>query len=192
MAPPEPIVVCIVILPIAPLFRANREPRIDGAENRAADVALGISFVETAISQRAPGGNVVRGPVRNIVDGPTCGVLAKQGALRPFQHLDALQIEGYPFTHPCEREWNLVGINANSGRDCDRLVVSADSAQSIDRRTVGAFGKRESWHNLREIRGARYALVLELGTGNCCDGHWDVAQPLGALFRCDDDFLHGG
>src|SRR6266851_8628351 len=96
MAPPERIVVCIVILPIAPLFRANREPRINGADNRAADVTLGISFVETAISQRAPGGKMVGGPVRNIVDGPTCGVLTKQGALRPFQHLDALQVEDTP------------------------------------------------------------------------------------------------
>jgi choline dehydrogenase len=83
-------------------------------------------------------------------------------------------------------------IAPGSGRDCDCLVVGAYSAQSIDRRTVGAFGKRESWHNLREIRGARNALVLELGTGYGCDGHRDVAQPLGALFRCDDDFLHGG
>src|ERR1700692_4948863 len=133
----ERTIVCIVILPIAPLFRANRDPRINGAGNRAADVALGISFIETAISERAPGVKVVRGPVRNIVDGPACGVLTEQRALRSFQHLDALQVEGHSFTHPCEREWNLVGINADSGRDCDCLVVSAYSAPRIDRRTVG-------------------------------------------------------
>src|ERR1700757_3213161 len=158
MSLPEGIAIGVVILPVAPLLRADREPRIDGAGNRAADVTLGIGFVETAIGQRHPGGKLVCGPVRNIVDGPARGVLTKQGALRPFQHLDALQVERHTFAHPCERKWNLVGVNANSGRDCDGLVVSTYSAQSIDRCSVATFGEREARPDLREIRGARNAL----------------------------------
>src|ERR1700722_13281086 len=108
MALAERIAVCIVILPIAPLFRSNREACINGIDHGAADVTLRIGFIEAAIGHRTPSGKVVGGPVRNVVDRPTCGVLTKQGALWSFEHLDALQVERHPFGHPCEREWNLV------------------------------------------------------------------------------------
>src|SRR5579863_4694258 len=103
MALAELIAVCIVVLPIAPLFRSNREPCINGIDYGAADVTLRIGFIEAAIGHRSSGGKMVGGPVRNVVDCPTGGVLTKQGALWPFQHLDALQVERHPFSHPCER-----------------------------------------------------------------------------------------
>jgi len=95
----------------------------------------------------------------------------------------AASVEGHPISLIRANGMEfLVGITPNSGESAIALVVVSASAQSIERRfTVRVRDNVNHGTTFARSRGC-YALVLELGTGNGCDGTSGSSRSLSERF----------
>ncbi len=125
----------------------------------------------------------------NEVHCSTGRVLTKQRALRTFQDLKSVQVEGGACCHRGIGQGDLVHINADGRCYCHGDILEADAANGIDRRAVVARLVGKAGDEFGQVRHRHNALLLELLGSDRGDRHRYVAGPLGALLRGDDDFL---
>src|SRR5690606_38478570 len=133
-----------------------------------------------------------RGPLGEDIDHACRGVLAEQGALRPLQHFNALQLAEIAEADAVARAVYAVD------HDADRRLqpgVVADRADAADTRRrdgfIGCGGHYQARREEREVLDVPHAGVLQELLGDRGDDDRYVLQALFALLRRDDDSFDG-
>ena len=134
---------------------------------------------------------LVGGPLADEVHEPAGRVAAEQRALRPAQHLDALQVEELEAQATGRRAIDVVDVHRDRVLVGIGEVVQADAAQEeVDdarfgvRRRVVEPGRHR--HDVGAVGEAELADLLVAERG---DRDADVLHALLALLRGDDDLL---
>ena len=126
------------------------------------------------------------------VDDAGRGVLAEQGALRPLQHLDALQLAEVAEADAVARAVDAVDHHADRGFQADVVAHRADAADARggDGLALGA-GDGQARHQDLQVLDVAHAGVLQglLGQGGDRDRH--VLHDFFALLRGDDQGVEG-
>ena len=124
------------------------------------------------------------------VDHAGRGVLAEQGALRPLQHLDALQLAEVAEAHAIARAVDPVDDDADRGFQAGVVAHGPDAADAGggQRLALGA-GHGQAGHQHLQVLHVADAAVLEDFLGQ--RGHHDrhVLQGFLALLRGDDQLV---
>src|SRR5690606_18346525 len=97
-------------LPVICISASDSEPAIKGISQGAADKAIHFDTIKTPIAQVAACLKVLGRFCRDKVDRATRGVLAEQGALRPFENFNPFEIKPCVACHDREGERGFVQI----------------------------------------------------------------------------------
>ena len=126
------------------------------------------------------------------IDQPGGGVAAVQRPLRPFQHLDALQIHHRTGVHDRIGIGDLVDIGADrrGGREVDR--VEADAAQGIGRHPLIALRHGKAGGDRGQVAQVGDAQIFQRRAIDRLDRHADVVHRFRAALGSDDDLAPGG
>ena len=131
-------------------------------------------------------------PARHDVDRAADGVSPVQGALRPAQHLDALNVREIPVLADLAAEIDAVHVHADAGVRGNQVILGADAADEGIRRgrvARGEGGDGQVGHELADIDEVRDAALHHLVAVEDAERGGYVVEALLPFGRGDDHFL---
>ncbi len=159
---------------VANATREGDSPHHPVAFERPADPRVGAKLAEV------PGGEIggrlqlIRGRPGDQVDRSADGVASIQGALRPAQHLDAIEIEKLHELHRRPSEVDAVEIHRRTGIRSGIDDVRADPADR-ELTETGVLRKRDRRGERSRLIQRRSTQALELGVRDGTDRHRRIA-----------------
>ena len=172
------------------LFLHPRQARLQPVGDRAGDRTLDV---EVLIAARAHGQvrlEVPGGLVGDELDGAAGGVAAEQGALRPAQHLDPLQVEQGEARRDEGAGIAVVLIDGHRRLLLVAEVVLRHAADVEDHGGRGVLVHLQAGHVPHQIGGVLDALAGQLGGAHHGHGNAHVLQALFPPLGGDHHLLH--
>ncbi len=158
-------------------------------------VEIGVQASARACGQGDPAAVLVARLARDDVDGATDGIAPVQGALRPAQHFDALDVCEAPVLAHLPAEVDAVHVYADARVGRNQVVLQADAAdEGVGRRRMSSreAGDIQVRNELADVRQVRDALSFDGFCRKRADRHGDVIDALLALLRGHDHRLERG
>ncbi len=179
--------------PAVVLLHRGRNATRERVAERAAERSLRVDLVVLPEDQVGVALERVGRPPADEVNQPARRVTPEQRALRPAQHLDALEVEELEGQPARGRAVHVVDVHRDRilVRVCE--IVQPDAAQEeVDHARFGVRRRiDEAGRHRHDVRRVRESELADLLVGERGDRDADVLQGLLALLRCDDDFLEG-
>ena len=167
----------------------SRDAEADAVRDRPADRRLAADRVERAIGERGLRLKIVAWLGGDEVDRAARRVAAIERALRPFQHLDAFEVEKLEGLRAGRTDIDLVDIDTVRS-SIVRIGVGEPDAADIDERLIALAAGKADLKVRDDARDVRTRLDAKVGDGVAReggDGDGDVLQILFAALRGDDD-----
>ena len=178
--------------------RAHRQGVGDqGNVDRRVDVRVGIAARGDAVAcVHVAFGDIELRLVRDVAKDTRLGAAAEQGALRTFQHFDALHVDHVDVV-VSRRELHGLVIQVQrhvreGGGGRLRLIARAAGAQTAHEYVAGAgaiAAERDVRGIAQQIVEAGHVELFELLAGHGLDGDGDVLDAFRAALRRDGDLL---
>src|SRR5690606_38802840 len=175
-------------------FGSERQPRGQSVlDQLAIDRALVLAPIVVADAGLQPAAVVERRLARYHVNGATGAVLTPQSALRPWQHLDPLDIVERPATEENWPEIDLIDIKTDRADVIQRWLPGTDTTQEPARETMAVQCCRRGIGNeTGDFTGSRPGTtVRQLLATDGGDRLWYFLYRLLALLRTDHHRLQG-
>ncbi|MNV06596.1 hypothetical protein D3C71_969810 [compost metagenome] len=177
------------------LLGQDGQAHADLVPQRTADGRLHGGVVMAADLDAARTFNRVAGPFGDGVDHAGRGVAAVQGALRPFEDLDAIQVKQRHAQIGVGGLIDAVHVQGDRRVAVGLVVVRAANAADADQAVVGAAEgvvDRDAGNLVHQARDAVDAATRGVVAVQQGDGQRHVLDPLRALLSGDDHLVDGG
>ncbi|MNE28568.1 hypothetical protein D3C80_1220130 [compost metagenome] len=192
----RPVVLAIIILacggvgqPAIATVRQGVDPQGHGVVDRDVDQTFEAAFVIFAEPDAQARLELVAGLVGRDGDGARGAVAAEQGALRPFQHLDARHIAESQQGRARPGRIDAVDIDADRRVGADAEVRGRDAADAIAGLGRAGVRDRQAGHEGGHVAHVVGGQRLQGRGGEHADRDRHLLETLFAALRGDDDVV---